>query len=227
MVDTNINQDEYINKWENNSLKSDGKLPGMLDIINPVPMSETKKDSYFLDCVFVGDSEILPLAEIVSIPYIFAGNTLTIDKLNTAQLETQHSKLSVPETVKAANKPNFYLMIGGDSISTYSSAEMTAKVREFLNNLSEDYKCKVYICSILPISPQKETETNVKNTKIDEYNSSLLKLADELGVNFLDTNIALKGVDGKLRSDITAPDGKLKREAYSELKTYILSHIRQ
>jgi hypothetical protein len=219
MLDVNINQDDYINKWENLVAKSDGNLGQSPNIVNPVPLSSAKNADYFKKCVFVGDSDMLNFAETAEIPSesVFAGNTLSTANLNTGKIQTQFGNFTIAENVIATKKENIYIMLGADTISTSTPEKMSEEIEVFVKNLQKETTANIYICSIYPISSQTEQTTTTKNSIIDTYNSLLLEVSNKLSVNFLDINTALKSIDGKLNPSISPP---------TEFGNYILSHVR-
>ena len=82
--------------------------------------------------------------------------------------------------------------------------------------------------SIPPVTEKKEneTESSINNSKIDEYNSKLLEMANKKGIYFVDINTALKNNQGKLDLDKATNDGyHFKRATYDIMTDYILKHV--
>jgi hypothetical protein len=220
MLDVNINQDDYINKWENVvTAKSDGNLNKSANIVNPVPLSSAKNADYLKKCVFVGDSDMLKFAEMaeLSADSVFAGNSLSTSNLNTGKIQTQYGNFTLAENVIATKKENIYIMLGADSISTTTPEKMSEEIEKFVKNLKKETSANIYLCSIYPISSQTEQNTPTKNVTIDLYNSLLLQISNNQSVNFLDINTALKSIDGKLNPSLSPQ---------LEFKHYILCHTR-
>ena len=63
------------------------------------------------------------------------------------------------------------------------------------------------------------------NELINEYNTKLLNMANTVGVNCIDTNTALKSVEGTLSAEYWSADtGTFTDEAYKTIAGYILTH---
>jgi lysophospholipase L1-like esterase len=83
---------------------------------------------------------------------------------------------------------------------------------------------RIYIMSVLPVTSLGE-EIFPSNSEIDKFNSLALSLANEKNICYLDINTELKGMDGKLSSEMTESDGiSLKKETYELIAEYILTH---
>ena len=113
-------------------------------------------------------------------------------------------------------------MLGSD-IGTSQIDDMVSNYTEFVKNV------RGYLASadiyILQLPPVAEDSEKVSNSLINEFNTKLLTLANMTGVYCLDTNTALKNVDGTISEEYIDPEsGKLTEKAFKKITDYILCH---
>lgn len=199
-------------------------------LVNPVPEHERVSDSYFDSCAFVGDSIFTGLANygFINKKQVFANIGMNIEKINTAELDTAYGEMTVHSALLEAKPKNLYIMLGTNGIYWLSNDFMVSRYREFIEKVQVELPdTSVYILSIPPVTEGREKhETEpITNEEIDSYNSELLKLADELGVNFVDVNTCLKNNEGKLSLEEAEKDGiHFKADTYKKMLDYILRH---
>ena len=202
-------------------------------VVNPVPQSETLDMSYFDNCVFIGDSLTVGLSayNILSVDNVVASTGLNISKIDTEKIDTTAGSLTAYEAVSSKKPANIYIMLGSNGISWLSNDSMISKYKAFVDEIKEALPTtKIYIVSIPPVTAGRElvAEGSIKNSKIDTYNSELLKMANEKGIYFVDINTALKNNSGKLDADRAEKDGMhFKKATYDIMLGYLLSHIAQ
>ena len=83
---------------------------------------------------------------------------------------------------------------------------------------------RIYIQSILPVTPKKETEGRFKNEYIFAYNDALKKLAKEKECYYIDVNRICSDASGAMKSEVS-PDGiHLDINHYRKWFEYLKSH---
>ena len=197
-------------------------------IVNPVPKSVTKEKDYYDSAVFIGSTSLAGLSDY---GYVEAENMLLSDSIklsnfNSVILSENGVESTIADSVINRNCKNVYIMLGLYELGNVDEANMFSSLEAFIDDVKgRNPDITIYLMSVLPVPAEIEA-TVAANTDIDAYNSLLLRFADKVKVGYLDVNTEFKGNDGKLSSSAAEINGvRLKKETYSELSDYILSHI--
>lgn len=199
-------------------------------LINPVPASDPKSEAYFGKCMFVGDSISVGFSDyqFMSAKNVIAEIGMNIEKINTDPMKTAYGEVTALEALKAADPENVYIMLGSNGIAWLPTDTMIEYYSEFVDKVMTDMpEADIYILSIPPVTAERETAENepILNSDIDNYNSELLKMANEKQIYYVDINTILKNNDGKLPSEQAQDDGMhFVKDTYSVVVDYILSH---
>ncbi len=217
-------------KSDVNSSKADDDNDDNKNVINPVPESAAMTPTYFSKCIFVGDSITVGLSDyqIVPMQSVLAEIGMNIEKINTETMQTPYGDLTILDALTEAEPENIYIMLGSNGIAWLSLDEMIGEYSEFTKSVKEALPdSNIYILSIPPVTEKKEqADDPILNSNIDEYNSKLLKLANDNGYYYVDINSALKGDDGKFPEEYAADDGMhFNKSTYDKMIDYILSHV--
>lgn len=198
-------------------------------LINPVPSSERQEDSYYDDAVFIGSKALSGLADY---GYIKSENMIISDDITLANLNTvilsdgdPESGSTAAETVISKNPGKLYIMVGINDLDRTDSPNLFGELESFIGSVKESVpNVKIYLMSVLPVSAEMESRI-ASNAAIDAYNSQLLHFADRIKACYIDVNTNFKGNDGRLPASLAEVNGiKLKKESYSVLSEYILTH---
>lgn len=200
------------------------------NVQNPVPESAAMTPTYFSKCIFVGDSITVGLSDYQVVPMqsVLAEIGMNIEKINTETMQTPYGDLTVLDALTEAAPENIYIMLGSNGIAWLSLDEMIGEYTKFTEGLTEALPdTNIYILSIPPVTEKKEkSDDPILNSSIDEYNSKLLKLADDNGYYYVDINSDLKNEDGKFPEEYAANDGMhFNKSTYDKMIDYILSHV--
>ncbi len=198
--------------------------------INPIALCDDVGDEYLTNCVFVGDIHVSGLNAYNSeenpftiIPCLGDG----IVTLNSGYIDYDDgTSVRVIDEVNSSSASNVYIIVSLDSTSGYNDEELLSAYDEFVANI--DSSKNVYVVSILPVSAEKETaDDSILNSDIDSFNASLLKLANNRGVYYIDVNTDLKGTDGRLSTSYVNDDDDimLNTAGYNKLIDYIKTHV--
>lgn len=193
-------------------------------VTNPVPQSSPADASeHFSKSCLITDSTIAEMAGYTAFKDVLTDPSLNAAACNTAKIESSFGTVTAYETIKLKKPQNVYLMLGSD-IGTSEVSTMISEYTNLIENLTEYFPdMNIYIMQLPPVIADTET---VKNETINDYNKKLLALADKECVYCLDTNTALKSVEGNLKEEYWSAETKtLSPDAYSALASYILSHV--
>lgn len=167
--------------------------------------SEPVGDEYFADAVFIGDSITVGHSMYSSLPASFICKTA----VNTRTMRTavQDNGLTMAQEIMSSGPYNkYYLMFGINEISYTATSDFINGYRSIIDDIkSLNPDSVVYIESILPVERSAE-ERKIYISKIREYNSALMSLAEEAGCYYLDISSVIAEPDGYLR-DGAASDG--------------------
>lgn len=239
MVAANTNDDFFIDEFDNNVLTEESTAESAISessiaadessisdtpnasITNPVPESVAADISYFEHCCLITDSTLLSIKDYTSFTDVIGNGQLSAVSINSTKIESSYGTVTAYETMKLKKPMNIYIMLGSD-LETSSVDEMIANYTMFINNLKASVPdSKIYIMQLPPIY----TDNSVTNEMVNDYNNRLLALADSSGVYCIDTNTALKTVDGTLAEEYwSAESSSLTEKAYNDICGYILTH---
>lgn len=196
-------------------------------IINPVPKGDRQEDSYYGDAVFIGGKALSGLADYgyIKSENMIISDDITLANINTVILSDGGIESTAADTVIRKNPEKLYIMVGINDSDNTDSSELFSELEGFIAAVKErKLSVKIYLMAALPVSAEMESRI-ASNAEIDAYNSQLLHFADRIKVYYLDVNTGFKGNDGRLPASAAELNGiKLKKEGYSELSEYILTH---
>lgn len=197
------------------------------DVVNPVPQSARRDESYYADAVFIGSRSLAGLADYgyTKSENMMISDSITISNFDSVILSADGVESSIADAVIRKNAGKIYIMAGIESLGVGESPNLLDGLETFIGDVSErNPDTEIYLMSLFPVPAEKESGIAL-NTDIDAYNSRLLKFADKMNVRYLDVNTYLKGNDGKLPPSAAEANGiRLKKEMYGELSEYILTH---
>ena len=191
-------------------------------VINPIAQSEEKDTSYFSSCCLVTDSTLLGIDKYTEFKDIIGSESLNAAGCNTVTIESSYGNKTAYEILQAKKPENVYIMIGSD-ISTASVDDMISSYTDFVKNVRGYLSsADIYIMQLPPLRADAE---GITNNTVNEFNTKLLTIANTTGVYCLDTNTALKGVDGNISEEyVDTQNGALNEKAYKQIVEYILCH---
>lgn len=210
---------------------------------NPVALCDSVGMDYFNNCLFIGDSVSMGLATYNKIPTnsVYANLGLNISSILTGAMPAKgatgddpsiyYKGMTVIQAVAAKQPQNVYIMLGSNGISWLSNDFMIDKYKELISEVKTSVpSAKIYVISIPPVATAREnmsqSDGKILNADVDVYNSELLKMANEVGIYFVDLNTALKNNDGKLDDSMAANDGMhFKGTTYDTMLEYLMTHV--
>ncbi len=201
------------------------------EIVNPVPESEKLANDYFNNCVFIGDSITYGLSTygLVPVNSVYASVGMSLQKAETAKIDTQYGKTTVLDALQQRNPENIYIMLGSNGAAYMQISEMYQAYTAFVSKAAETCpNANIYIISVPPVTAGKEEskESPILNLDISAFNDKLLDFANTKGYNYLDLHSALADESGKLPDAVAENDGMhFKLSAYETFVDYILTHV--
>lgn len=224
--DSNVITEESISEESSEELSDITEESSLTDtpasaVTNPVPESAAADVSYLENCCLITDSTLLSMKDYTNFTDVIGSTELNAVSVNSVKIGSSYGTVTAYETMKLKKPMNIYIMLGSD-LGVSSVDEMIASYTTFVNNLKASVtEANIYIMQLPPVYADEA----VTNAMINDYNNKLLSLANNSGVFCIDTNTALKTVDGTLAEEYwSAETGALTEKAYKDLCGYILTH---
>ena len=205
---------------------------GGYDYGEPVPQSEGVDNTYFDDAVFIGDSrtEGLILYTGLSNATVYANQGLMVDTVFTSPvIQMDGQRLSVVEALKRTEFKKVYIALGINETGWAYESIFIDKYQKLIQEIqSINPQAILYIQEIMPVTAQtSQTHSYVKNDKIQRYNELLAKLAEEMGVYYIDTGAAVADDSGCLPEDAAIDGIHLKKPYCDKWLDYLKTHTVQ
>lgn len=190
-------------------------------VTNPVPESAAVDASYLESCCMITDSTLLAIKNYTDFTDVLGNEQLNAVSVNSAKIESSYGTVTAYETMKLKKPMNIYIMLGSD-LGVSSTDEMISNYTTYVNNLKTSLKdANIYIMQLPPVY----ADGAVTNEMINDYNNRLLTMADNSSVYCIDTNTALKSMEGVLADEYwSVESGSLTEKAYKDICGYILTH---
>ncbi|MGN0616909.1 hypothetical protein [Ruminococcus flavefaciens] len=190
-------------------------------LTNPIAQSQPKDASYLGSCCLVTDNTLIDMGKYTGLTDIIGSGELGAANCNTYTMESSYGTKTAYEILQTKKPEKVYIMLG-DDIGTSSVDDMISNYTEFVKNV-RGYLTDADIY-IMQLPPAGEGST-IDNGAINEFNTKLLTIANTNNVYCIDTNTALKGVDGKISKEfIDTETGALTEKAYKTIADYVLCH---
>ena len=198
-------------------------------VVNPVPESAPQDPSYLQTCAFVGGTDIYNFgkAGLLKTFNVYASDRLNLTNYTKEYIDLAGTSIRILSALNSASCP-IYLMFGTENLYDQPADQTADQFSVMLNSLiATAPEAKIYIMAIPPVTAAAEQgDKPLTNSKIDEYNSLLLQLANEKSIHFIDINTALKNNDSRLNYEYAMEDGvHLTSEAGQVVLNYVLNHI--
>lgn len=180
----------------------------------PEKQTFTTKDK-FANSVFVGDTIVNGISFY---KYLDASSVVSSTNMISEQIAGRASEIT------ASNPDKIFIMIGLND-ANYG----TRTTDQVLNNIKSSVEAikarsssaTIYVLSVLPVTKEFESSSNVKQSFINELNYKLSTNASSFGANYIDVATAFKDSSGYLYSECTGSGYSLKTEYYP----YLLNRI--
>ncbi len=198
--------------------------------INPIAESAEVDESYFDDCMFVGDSLMVGLGTYGFIPeeQIAAGIGMSVVSIGSTPLtNADGSEILAADKVNAVSPKHVYILLGLNMLGTYTDEQLLSYYGDFIDSINRE-NTDIYVISVPPVTGKRETDEDnpILNSDIDSFNADLLKFANNRCVYYVDLNTALKGPDGRFPEEDAEADGvHFKKPTYRTMLEYLRTHV--
>lgn len=193
-------------------------------IVNPVPESEAKDDSYFDNVCLLTDGTLIEMGEYGKFnpSNIFGSAEMTTVGCNSTKISSSFGNVSMYDIIKNKKPDTVYIMLGKD-LGMSSAEDMLASYTTLVTNLRAALpEMKIYIMQLPPVIYDTET---LSNAMIDDYNNRLLAMSNAAGVYCINTNEALRSDQNILTEEYWSYEKLAISEAgYQKICSYIASH---
>lgn len=193
-------------------------------IVNPIPESEAKDDSYFDNACLLTDGTLIEMGEYGKFnpSNIFGSAEMTTVGCNSTKISSSFGNVSMYDIIKNKKPDTVYIMLGKD-LGTSSVEDMLASYTTLVTNLRASLpEMKIYVMQLPPVIYDTET---LSNAMIDDYNNRLLAMSNAAGVYCLNTNEALRSDQNILIEEYWSYEKLAISEAgYQKICSYIASH---
>lgn len=195
-------------------------------ISNPVPQSTTMDSSYYASCCLITDGTLEGMKGIgFGEDTVYGGGVFKLSTVMTEKQNSSFGTISPYEIVKQKKPSAIYLMFGNE-LETVSAEQLVEEYTKLVNSFKSAVpEMKIYVMQYPPVLYDTDT---LSNEKVNDYNSRLITMCDNLGVYCIDTNTALKSEAGKLNESYWSYETlTLSAEGYNKVSEYILTHVVQ
>ncbi len=199
-----------------------------------LPESEDMGEEYINSLVFLGDSTTYGLRSYKMLKdgkntkqlWAADGATLSIADILTKKIVyPQTGKEMLIADAAALSKPQYLVVtLGAEGLRSLSEEDFVEQYTSLIEALiSASPETKFILQSIFPVN---EKLSKLTNEKIDIANQHILKIAEEKGVRYLDTQAVLKDENGGLdeKYDNGGTGMNLNAEGFSIVLDYIRTH---
>lgn len=172
------------------------------------PDEETRRQEFFANALFIGDSRTVGLMEYGNIENatFFASSGMSVFSLNKKTVTVPgEGKLSFEEILERKQYDTIYLMLGINELG-YRFERVEAKYKEIVEQIkSAQSEAKIYLCANLHVTKeQSEKDYIFNNDNINRVNQMIEALADKERTNYLDVNILFDDEEGNLSTDYSS-----------------------
>lgn len=181
------------------------------DFSSPVPQCDPVDDEYFSDAVFLGDSrtEGFALFSGLTTMTTYASRGLNVSTVFTdASIDLNGTMVTAIDALKSTSFGKLYIMFGLNEAgwsSTDYFIEEYGRIIDEARAVNPD--AVIYIQSVLPVTKSFSDSSDTFNKpRIDEYNSLLMKLAQDKQAYYVNCAEAVADSEGYLPEG-SATDG--------------------
>ncbi len=188
---------------------------------------------YLNDTLFLGDSNTVRLYNngLISLQQFCAkegiGTQVALNEgIVTFKKDSNH--YTIPQAV-AMMKPRRVVMTFGTNDTGMEVADFIAHYTALIQAIQQSYPYTDIIVNTVPPVPVNHSNyPHMDQAKIDDFNTALLEMCEQLGVRFLNSAEALKGSDGYGIADYyTNGDIHLKSAGLKAVLNYLRTHALQ
>jgi len=197
-----------------------------------LPETADMGQDYIDKFVFLGDSTTYGLGyyDVVSDDQVWtpASGTLTLALWSTATIVYPEDGTEIPIKDAVSKRQPEYMLItlGVNGVSFMDEDYFITEYTKLVQAIKEaSPNTKIILNSIYPIAASYPESNGITNAKIDAANTWVERVAESLGVKYLDSESVLKDENGALPESYTNGDGlHLNKDSFGLVINYIRTH---
>lgn len=198
-------------------------------IFAPVAESEAVEDAYFADTVFLGDSRTEGLSLYSGLKegtYLFAVGATVESVFTKNTQETPAGKVPLLDALADIDCGKVYIMLGINELGWPRAEVFRQQTVKMVERIRQDHPDTVVVLqSILPVSAKQEAKGSyVNNARIEEFNTMLKAVAEELDCPYLNVAEAVTGEDGCLVETMSVDGVHLNTAGCRAWLDYLKTH---
>lgn len=199
----------------------------------PVPASREVDDSYFENCVFIGDSRMLGLVKYNDIsPTNYCSVGFSVAAYDTAAfVRIDGENYTVKDALRNNNEYKAVYIATGLNELGWSLGKFKSKYADMIDDIKEISGDRpIYIQLIMPMTAEFESSKRMnpyelKNSNVSLFNEALIELAVEKQIYYIDCSELFVLEDGSLNPEKSFDGAHLTLDAYSEQLDYYKNHV--
>ncbi|MDD8049030.1 MAG: GDSL-type esterase/lipase family protein [Thomasclavelia sp.] len=191
-----------------------------------VAKSKKKKDSYFKDTLFIGNSLIEGFREtgLIKKGTFYGVNGYNVDQVySSKEIKVGNEKMYLSQAIKLKSFKKIYLEFGINEIEWPAQDIFIQRYEKVIKMVKEAQpQATIFIMSLTPIA--KKNLYSYESTQLVEMNKRLYTMCENNAWFYIDIYNGLVGNDGYISHDLTADGLHFKNEGYKAWKEYLLEH---
>ena len=203
---------------------------------SPYELEETFDygDGYLKSIIFIGDKTIRPIADAIpslSPDQVWTGadGTLQLDyAISSASIMINGEPIPIESALEQYSPKYVIITVGIENGVNHCTEEKFKEYYQRLVNTVKDAspETDIILQSIFPVSKSAEkNDPSISNSRIDNANSYIRSIAENLSVRYLNTAEILKNGEGYLDTKYDSGDGIiLNQDGYLAVENYIRTH---
>ena len=186
-------------------------------------------NAYFDDAVFIGDSrtEGLMLYGGLSNAAFYTHKGLMVNTIFTKEaVKDGDQKITIMKALEKHKFRKVYVMLGVNELGWVYEQVFIQRYGELVDELKRlQPDAVIYIQSIMPVSQSRSQNDKVfNNERIRLYNSLIVEMCREKGVQYLNVSEAVQDENGVLPAEATTDGIHLKPAYCVKWRDYLKSH---
>lgn len=194
------------------------------------PALAGKKDSsYFADALFIGDSRtegLLLYGTLYDADFIYnKGYNVGLYFSEAIKIGKETQTAADYLEARQGRYRDVYIGFGINETGWELDNFIAVYTRVVKHVMNTQEQANIYLQAILPVAKSLDGNTYVNNTMIRRFNAAIEKLADNLGIYYLDAGEAVSQADGSLPEGVAFDGIHYDRAYVAKWQDYIQTHV--
>lgn len=207
------------------------RLPQVVDaplqFERPVPPAAPVDKDWFADAVFVGDTRLEGLREVLE-----PGLILTHSQVNVRSAQQENcfllsdgQSVTLAKALSGGGWGKVYLLLGLNEASWMDEGAFYREYAQLIGTLRDLLPgAAIYIQTLIPVTAYRSAAQSPSNQLLSRRSELLAQVAQAERVYLVDAATALSGADGALSSDLSGDGLQLTAEATGLWGAYLQTH---